>query len=66
MKCSICDVDLTTVNNGCSFDITTEICISIDIGKKSKDYQRAKDMFGVTKFNICHCCVLKALGVKPI
>jgi hypothetical protein len=31
-----------------------------------KEFEKVKDMFGTTEFNICYCCWLKSLGVKPL
>jgi hypothetical protein len=53
----------------CSFDLTDDsgyatIGKVVQLSSSAPEKQRAINMFGKDKFNICYCCYLKSLGIK--
>jgi len=66
IKCDSCGTVLT---NPITYTTITGMHISIFIDKGLNsteiEYNRVMEMFGKSDFDICYCCLIKAMGIKP-
>jgi hypothetical protein len=66
IKCNVCGSDLTnTETNASVAGMTISISTDRNIHSTEVEFNRVQNMFGQTEFNICYCCLIKAMGVKP-
>lgn len=62
IKCDSCGMELTNDKGQTTIGISISLT---DNTNTNLEVRRVKDNFGKLKFNICYCCWLKSLGVKP-